>query len=396
MRMTTDPVSSFEQLTHLDGGRYLLALASSAEYAVIGTTLDGTIAYFNPGAEHLLGYRAEEVLYRHTIALFPDSREMAARSVELGIEPGPEVLTAGARRGRPETREWTCRRKEGSAVEISLTVSPVHDEAGALVGFSGIAHDVDRCRRAGPGATIRRELERLREDFYAGASHDLRTPLAAIKASIGVVLANEPPGTPAPLHRMFVNIDAAADRMMRQVADLLELARLQSGRARPEFAPCDLTTIVRRSARAIEPLAQSRDQRLHIDLPAEPIAARVDAERLERAVLNLLTNAQAHGRSGGTIRLGLSEESEEAIISVADDGPGIPETEQSRIFDRFHGFVDEMSWASPASGLGLPLARVIAELHGGRLGGRSTPGTGSTFWIALPINSKSDPQWSDS
>src|SRR5206468_12347688 len=131
------------------------------------------------------------------------------------------------------------------------------------------------------------------------------TPLAGIKASIGVVLANEPPGTPEPLHRMFVNVELAADRMAKLVDDLLELGRLQAGQVRLRVDRCDLRALVQRTARSVEPVARGRHQRLELCLPERPLYAPADAERLERAILNLLGNAHKYGPVGGLIRLGL-------------------------------------------------------------------------------------------
>src|SRR6266516_6632630 len=234
--------------------------------------------------------------------------------------------------------------------------------------------------------TAQRSLEREKDEFLGNVSHDLRTPLAAIKASIGVVLANEPPGTPEPLHRMFVNIDLAADRMAKLVADLLELTRLQAGRAQLRADRCDLRTVALRSARAIEPLAQSRAQRVKVDLPAGPVTAVVDAERLEQALLNLLSNAHKYGRTGGNIQLRLQQRAGRATFGVTDDGPGIPEADRKRIFERFYRPETDDTRRNPGSGLGLPIARAMVELHGGRIWVESEVGAGSTFWIELPAN----------
>lgn len=233
-------------------------------------------------------------------------------------------------------------------------------------------------------AEERAELERQKDEFLSNVSHDLRTPLAAIKASVGVVLAHEPPGMAAALHRMLANIDLAADQMARLVDDLLELTRLKAGRVRLRLAGCDLRALAEQAARAIEPLAGERGQSLELLLPPAPVHAEADAERLGRALLNLLSNAQKYGRAGGVIRLSLHSGDGEVIFSVADDGPGIPEHEQGRIFDRFYRAETEATRKNQGSGLGLPIARALVELHGGRIWVESHPGAGATFKIALP------------
>jgi signal transduction histidine kinase len=184
--------------------------------------------------------------------------------------------------------------------------------------------------------TARRELERQKDELFANVSHDLRTPVAVVKTSVGVVLADEPTGMPEPLHRMLVNADLATDRLAALVDDLLELARVRTGRAQLRRERGDLRGIARRAAGAIEPLARARRQRLEVGLPAEPLEASVDPARLERALLNLLSNAHKHGHDGGVIRLSLSRRGGVAELAVADDGPGVPLGEQARIFDRFY------------------------------------------------------------
>jgi signal transduction histidine kinase len=230
-------------------------------------------------------------------------------------------------------------------------------------------------------------LERQKDEFFANLSHDLRTPVAGITASIEVVLANLPPDLPEPLHRMLVNIDTAATRMATLVDDLLELTRLQAGRLQLRRAPCDLRLVAQHAARLIEPLAQQRGQRLTVDLLAEPVFLTVDAARLERVLMNLLGNAVKFGRARGSIHLQLRREATAVRLTVTDDGPGIPPDAQDRIFQRFTRLEPEREGQTGGSGLGLAIAQALVELHGGRIGVDSTPGQGATFWVTLPAAS---------
>jgi PAS domain S-box-containing protein len=271
--------------------------------------------------------------------------------------------------------DLVLHRPSGKEIALEASATPVRSDDGTNLGAVLTLRDV----------TAPRELERQKDEFLANVSHDLRTPLTGIKASIGVVLANEPPNLPAPLHRLLVNIDLAADRMTALVADLLELTRLRAGRVlfRPEVR--DLREVAREAAQTIEPLAQERAQCLELDLPTEPLQAPVDADRLERALLNVLGNAQKYGPAGGTIRLRLEQRSGEAIFAVADDGPGIAEADQEHLFERFFRADSEATRHNQGSGLGLPIARAMVELHGGRIWLESTVGVGTTFWIAVPL-----------
>ena len=230
--------------------------------------------------------------------------------------------------------------------------------------------------------TVRRDLERQRDEFFSSVSHDLRTPVAAIKAAIGVVLAGLPPDFPAPLQRLLGNVDLAADELTGLIEDLLEMARLQSGRVELWRASVDLRDVIARAARALEPLIQARGQQLLFSPPAEPVIASVDAERLGRVLRNLLGNAQKYGREHGTISVTVERgATNDACIAVTDDGPGIPQDDLERIFERFYRV---RGTGSAGSGLGLAIARALVELHGGRIWVESTPGHGSTFRISLP------------
>ncbi|MCC7106644.1 MAG: PAS domain-containing protein [Chloroflexi bacterium] len=295
--------------------------------------------------------------------------------------PGELPLERAARRGQTVLEhEMQVQRADGSRVVVAANAAPVLGDDGVRLGAVLTMRDV----------TVHREVERQKDEFFANVSHDLRTPVAGIKASIGVVLANEPPGTPEPLHRMFVNIDLAAERLSRLVGDLLELTRLQARRVQPRLEDCDLRALALRCVRSVEPLAETRRQRVEVTVPARPILATADPGRLERALLNLLENAHKYGYAGGVIRLSLLEAPGEVFISVSDDGPGIPEAEQDRIFERFYRPESSTSSRNDGSGLGLPIARAMIELQRGRLWLESAPGQGATFWIALPASPEAE------
>jgi signal transduction histidine kinase len=233
--------------------------------------------------------------------------------------------------------------------------------------------------------TAQRDLARQREEFFANASHDLRTPVATIKGAIEVLLANAPSDLPEPLQRMLAIIGTETTRMTTLANDLLELARLNAELDHLQLVRHDLRHVARQAAHSIEPLAHSRQQQLSLDLPAQPVVASVDALRLERALVNLLANAQKYGHAGGSIRLSLENHADEAVFTVADDGPGIPHADQARIFARFFRSRTPATRCDQGSGLGLPIARAIAELHRGRLWVQSAPDEGASFSLAVPL-----------
>jgi signal transduction histidine kinase len=187
------------------------------------------------------------------------------------------------------------------------------------------------------------------------------------------------------LHRLLTNIDREADRMTTLVNDLLVLTRLRAGRSALTLEPTDLRTIASRASDAIAPLVAGRGQRLQLSLPRRPLVGHVDPGRLERALLNLLANAQKYGYDNGLVQITLIHRGSHAVFSVADNGPGIPASDYDRIFERFYRAETEATRRHQGSGLGLPIARATAELHGGELRVEPTPGGGATFSLAIPL-----------
>ena len=331
----------------------------------------GSVVFANDVARRLLGLTESGIPLTLRSegyqVLTPDGGSYTSEELPLAraARQGDVIVDAELRIRHPDGTE---RVAQGSAV-------PVIAEDGTRCGAVLTLHDV----------TAQRELERQKEEFFANASHDLRTPVTTIKASIDVVLENEPSGTPEPVHRLLTNINREAERMATLVNDLLELTRLQTGRVQLDLAQHDLRVVAQSAASAIEQLAHERGQHIELVLPTRAVMARVDAGHLERALLNLVANAHRYGREGGVIRLRLPRRNKEAVFAVEDDGPGIAKADQGRIFERFYRPGNEATRRDQGSGLGLPIARAMVELHGGRIWVESVPGNGSTFRIALLV-----------
>lgn len=345
------------------------AILSQIADGVVIADPTGRITFANPAAERLLGLVSRD--WSLASAATPTPGVGAGWP---GI-PAESPLAQAARRGEPVTGvEWRLRRPDGGETIIQGCAAPVLADDGVRLGAVLTLRDV----------TTERDLERQKDEFFSHISHDLRTPITAIKASLGAVLAHAPLALPAPLHELLRNADDAADRLARLVNDLLELTRLQAGRVQLRRSVVDLRQVAERSARLVEPLARARGQRLVLALPEAPVMATVDAERLERVLINLLTNAHQYGRESGLIELRLASSPGEARFGVIDDGPGIPLAAQARIFERFYRGETASAARLPGSGLGLAIASALTALHGGRIWVESQPGAGAAFWVALP------------
>jgi len=229
------------------------------------------------------------------------------------------------------------------------------------------------------------ELERLRTDLLATVGHELRTPLTAIRTSVGLLL--DPGLAPSDDQRtqLLGTIGRSADRMQRLLSELLDLARLRSGRAEIEQARFDARDVARDVAAAVEPMAAAREQRIELELPREVVAVVGDRRRLEQALLNLAANAQKFSPSGASIVVRLAAEEPDIVRwTVVDHGPGIGEGERARLFERFFVGTSDRHAAGGGAGIGLPTALAIAQAHGGTIEVESEPGRGSTFHLVIP------------
>ncbi|HWP35267.1 MAG TPA: ATP-binding protein, partial [Thermodesulfobacteriota bacterium] len=229
-----------------------------------------------------------------------------------------------------------------------------------------------------------REVEQLKARFFANVSHELRTPLTLLLAPAEALLTGEGGRLPAAARRLVETIHANALALLKQINDLLDLARLDAGRLSLELAPVDLEPLVGGLVRAAEPLARQRGLTLvfRAETPARSIPA--DGAKVEKVVLNLLSNALKFTPPGGRVEVTLRQAASGARITVSDTGIGIARKDLPRIFDRFAQLDTPLGRRHAGSGLGLALAKELVELHGGWIDVESEPGRGSRFSVTLP------------
>jgi signal transduction histidine kinase len=238
---------------------------------------------------------------------------------------------------------------------------------------------------------VRRELRvaELRSQFVSSVSHELKTPLTAIRM-FAETLRMGRPADPALRNEYLDTIVNESERLTRLLNNVLDFSRIESGRKVYQFAPHDLEAIVRTAARAMQyPLAQQGFD-LQVDVVAGIPPVPVDADALEQAILNLLANALKYSGDARRIELRLARDDDHAVISVRDWGIGIEPGDQQRIFDKFFRVARPENRLIPGTGLGLTLVDHIVRSHHGRVDVESTPGAGSTFRIYLPF-AREDP-----
>jgi signal transduction histidine kinase len=262
--------------------------------------------------------------------------------------------------------------------------------ASTAIHNTGLYEEAQRGREVAEHEGQRlRELEQMKDEFLSTAAHELRTPLTTILMSAGLAHEQlEQIATSKGIDPRIVDLVGlvveGSQRMQSLVNDLLNLTRLEQGRATLTYENLDLREVVNASVEAVAPLFESRNQRLDARLPEFQCIVRGDRPRLERVLINLLSNANKYSPLGTQLEIRIISSKDECIVAVRDSGPGVPEEERERIFDRFYRSSLHRNDRTTSTGLGLPIARKIAEMHKGRLWVDPAPDGGSIFSLALP------------
>ena len=228
----------------------------------------------------------------------------------------------------------------------------------------------------------------LLQQFTADAAHELRTPLAALQATVESIFPIPPDLSSVEARDTQQTIERQINRLSQLVKDLLLLCRMDQQALPVKLLPCCLNDVIGDLVEEFEDLATAADVKLSADLRVrQPLYIMGDVEQLYRLISNLIVNAIQYTSTGGEVRVVLESSDEQALIQIQDTGIGIPLKEQTRIFERFYRVSGDRSRSTGGSGLGLAIAMVIVQAHGGSLLLQSVPGKGSTFTIQLPLSS---------
>jgi PAS domain S-box-containing protein len=341
------------------------AILRSVGEAIVMTDLRMQIQYVNDALTALTGYTAEESLGQPIQFLMAEPVPEQVRQARL----------RAAARGETWQGEAVGRRKDGRTFDVALTIAPMHDAAGNLVGYVSSHRDISQ----------RKALERARSQFMVNVSHQLRTPAANLRLYaqlLRIGLQSERAGDYLQI------LERESIRLSQLIHDILEMTELDSGQAVMTWQPVSLSTVVGDAVTRYKSQAETSGVTLEArPMPADLPTVKGDLGRLTQALGELVENAVIFTPDGGqvTIEVGTAEAEGYywVTITVRDTGPGIPPEERAQVFDRFFRGSLVASGVIPGSGLGLSIAQEIVHAHGGRLTVESKVGQGSTFTLWL-------------
>lgn len=359
--------------------RRLAAIVESSDDAIISKDINGIITSWNKAAERMLGYKPEEVIGRSITMLIPEGR---------GDEMH-RILERVRRSEHVDHYETVRRRKDGTLIEVSLTVSPLKDSAGNVIGASKIARDISE--KKAHEATLRQAKEAAeaanasKDRFLAVLSHELRTPLTPVLMAVSLLELD--PSTPESVRGDLAMIRRNVELETRLIDDLLDLNRISAGKVRLDPEIVEIDTAVREVCEICRSQISEKSIELRLDLGGKGLSASADSSRLQQVLWNLLNNAVKFTPQGGTIAISTrATPAGNVAIAIKDSGIGISKDELGRIFEAFEQGASEAVQRSGGLGLGLAISKALIDLHGGTLRAESEGrGLGATFTVELPI-----------
>jgi PAS domain S-box-containing protein len=402
-----------------DPAAWLAAIVDSSDDAIVGKTLDSIIRSWNAGAARMFGYTAEEIIGKSVTELMPP---------ELKHEEA--AIVARLSRGERVDHYQTVRmRKDGTRIDVSLSVSPIRDASGAIIGAAKIARDITESKRlqdaerqlseqlqeqaleleqqVEEAQSLQEELEQTNDElhraaehareaqaqaesanraksvFLATMSHELRTPLNAIAGYLDLLLLGLRGPLTAEQRTDLDRIKRNQETLLRLIEDVLDFAKLESGRIEYRLTDVPIDELLKTLETFVAPLLDKKGITYQFSPCGHELVARADRDKVEQIMLNLLSNA-AKFTDQGRIEVRCAARDDELEIDVIDTGRGIAGDWMATIFEPFVQGEQELTRTAEGTGLGLSISRQLARGMGGDVLVRSESGKGSTFTLLLP------------
>ena len=353
------------------------AIVDSSDDAIVSKDLHSTIMSWNKGAERIFGYSAEEMIGESIIKLLPPDRPNEEAQILARLQRGERV----------EHFETRRQRKDGRVIHVSLTISPIRNSEGVIVGASKIARDITEqkaaLRKLAETHEQLQRADRVKTEFLTTLSHELRTPLNAI---LGWVQILKDGATEEDIVQGIPIIERNVRVQSQMIEDLLDMSRIEAGKVSLDVQRVDLAAVVGAGIETVRPAANAKEIRLTSAFGSVNGIVMGDKDRLQQIIWNLLSNSVKFTDKGGVIKIGIGRNESTTEIVVSDNGQGISEEFLPFVFDRFQQADSSITRKHGGLGLGLAISRHLVELHGGTIA-VSSPGAGlgATFKVRLPV-----------
>jgi len=349
----------------------LAAIVAASDDAIVSKTLEGIILSWNEGAQRLFGYTPAEAVGQSINLIIPSNLREEERQILQRLRQGERI----------DHFETIRVAKDGRLLDISLTVSPVRDDSGRVIGASKVARDISERKRS---EAALRDADRRKDEFLATLAHELRNPLAPIRHALEILLRSE--GDSRLFRHATDILGRQLSHMIRLVDDLLDVSRITRDKLQLQKTRVELASLIRHAVEASRPLAEHDQQTIEVALPDQPIYLDADPVRLAQVFSNLFNNACQYTEPGGRIWLTAVRQRGEIVIVVRDSGIGMPTDQLDGIFEMFAQVEHDSERPRRGLGIGLTLVRRLVQLHGGTVTARSEGrGLGSEFEVRLPI-----------
>ncbi|KAI5915236.1 PAS domain S-box protein [Thauera sp. 2A1] len=359
------------------------ALAEQAQHTqtILDNMVDGLITIdakgivqsFNPAAERIFGYVADEVIGRNVKMLMPNPHREAHDGYLRNYQ------TTGVARIIGIGREVEGQRRDGSLFPMELAVSEITQHGQPL--YVGMVRDISE----------RKRMERMKSEFVSTVSHELRTPLTSISGALGLVAGGALGQLPEQARQMVGIAHKNSQRLTHLINDLLDMEKIAAGKLHFDMQVQPLMPIVQQAVESHRTYGTERRVALALKGEATDAELRVDSQRLMQVLANLLSNAIKFSPEGGTVEVVVRARGGKLRVAVVDHGPGIPASFRGRIFEKFSQADASDTRQKGGTGLGLAITRELVERMGGTIGFDSIEGEGATFWIEFPLHAAGEP-----
>ena len=340
----------------------LAAIVESSDDAIISKTLESVITSWNDSAQRMFGYTADEMIGESILKLIPPDRQ----------DEEPRIISRLSKGERVEHFETKRLSKDGRLIDVSLTISPVKDKQGNIIGVSKIVRDITE-----------RKLDEIRKnDFIGMASHELKTPLTSLNAIMQVTSAKLKHSNDPFLASAMDRANTQVKKMTSMINGFLNISRLEAGKLLIEKEPFDLNQLLREVFDETQLIVNTHKVRL---MQSGVVNLIADKDKINSVVSNLVSNAVKYSPRGKSIEIGSEIQQDTVVVYVKDEGMGINPQDLPRIFDRYYRVEGDDTRHISGFGIGLYLCAEIIRRHDGKIWAESEVGKGSTFYFSLPL-----------